>query len=60
MCDNCVDSICTNRCLPIQPVAVCCRCETPVSFEDVSQGYYAACPAHNEDLYSFEVKTVLR
>jgi len=32
------------------------RCNTPVSFEQVSDGYYAQCPSCDEDLFSFEVK----
>lgn len=35
---------------------VCARCRTPVSFEQVSDGYYAVCPYHDEDLYDFETK----
>ena len=35
---------------------VCSRCDTPVIYEDVSQGYYAVCPTHDEDLYQFETK----
>lgn len=33
---------------------VCARCYTPVSYEDVSDGYYAVCNQHYEDLYKFE------
>lgn len=34
---------------------ICCtRCETPVSFDDVCEGYFAVCPHHEEDLYEFE------
>ena len=36
-------------------VEVCHRCKTPVTFDDVSEGYYAVCPEHYEDLYEFEV-----
>ena len=32
------------------------RCNTPVSFEQVSDGYYAQCPECDEDLFSFEVE----
>jgi hypothetical protein len=35
---------------------VCDRCETEVSFEDVSAGYYAVCLKHDEDLYQIETK----
>jgi hypothetical protein len=35
-------------------VFVCRRCETPVVFDDVSEGYFAVCPEHDEDLYVFE------
>ena len=31
------------------------RCGTDVSFEDVSDGYFAQCPSCDEDLYSFEL-----
>jgi uncharacterized paraquat-inducible protein A len=31
------------------------RCDTVVSFEQVSEGYYAQCPTCDEDLFSFEV-----
>jgi hypothetical protein len=34
--------------------AVCNRCYTPVEFIDVSPGYWAVCPEHDEDLYSIE------
>jgi hypothetical protein len=33
---------------------VCNRCETPVVFKDVSPGYFAVCPNHDEDLYQME------
>ena len=33
---------------------VCARCETPVEFGEVSKGYFAVCPVHDEDLYEFE------
>ena len=36
--------------------AVCNRCETPVSFDDVTQGYWAVCPQHDEDLFMIECK----
>lgn len=32
----------------------CNRCGSVVSFEDVSPGYYAVCPEHDEDLYKME------
>ena len=31
------------------------RCDTTVSFKDVSNGYHAQCPSCDEDLFSFEV-----
>lgn len=36
--------------------AVCNRCDTPVSFDDVSPGYWAVCPKHDEDLFMIECK----
>ena len=33
---------------------ICARCCTPVSFNEVSPGYYAVCEYHDEDLYQFE------
>lgn len=35
---------------------VCVRCGTFVVYTDVTPGYYAVCPKHDEDLYQFEVK----
>ena len=32
------------------------RCGKAVSFEQVSEGYYAQCPSCDEDLFSFEVE----
>jgi hypothetical protein len=32
----------------------CGRCDTPVVFTDVSPNYFAVCPEHDEDLYSYE------
>ena len=32
------------------------RCGNLISFNDVSEGYYAQCPSCDEDLYSFEVE----
>jgi hypothetical protein len=32
------------------------RCGNAVSFEKVSDGYYAQCPSCDEDLYSFETE----
>jgi hypothetical protein len=37
----------------------CVRCDTPVSYTNVSPGYYAFCPWHNEDLFHFEVTSVI-
>lgn len=36
----------------------CVRCGTQVSFENVSEGYYAVCPSHDEDLYKIEVEEI--
>ena len=33
----------------------CFRCDARVSFvKELSKGYFAYCPTHDEDLYSFE------
>lgn len=40
----------------IKSEAVCNRCNTPVEFQDVTPGYFAWCPHHDEDLYKFECK----
>ena len=37
-------------------MVVCNRCKTPVVFENVSEGYYAVCLEHDEDLYQFETE----
>lgn len=37
---------------------VCVRCGEPVVFENVSDGYYAVCVGHDEDLFAFEVEEV--
>jgi hypothetical protein len=37
---------------------VCTRCESEVSFENVSEGYYAVCLEHDEDLYKIETQEV--
>jgi hypothetical protein len=34
----------------------CVRCGTAVVFVDVSEGYFAVCPRHDEDLFEFETK----
>jgi uncharacterized paraquat-inducible protein A len=31
------------------------RCGTTISFEDVSEGYFAQCPRCDEDVFSFEL-----
>jgi hypothetical protein len=36
--------------------AVCSRCDTPVEFDEVSPGYWAVCPSHDEDLFMIECK----
>ena len=33
----------------------CVRCDSLVSRINVSQGYFAYCPTHDEDLYRVEV-----
>jgi hypothetical protein len=33
---------------------VCSRCLTPVNFDDVTLGYFATCPEHDEDLNEWE------
>lgn len=38
-------------------IQVCSRCKTPVVFENVTDGYVAVCPEHDEDLLSFEIET---
>lgn len=37
---------------------VCKRCQLPVSFINVADGYYAVCEKHDEDLFQFETETV--
>jgi hypothetical protein len=32
----------------------CNRCDTAVTYEAVSSGYFCVCPTHEEDLYQFE------
>jgi hypothetical protein len=39
-------------------IRVCARCDTPVSYEDVSAGYDCVCPQHDEDLYLVETELV--
>ena len=36
----------------------CNRCHTMVEHEEVSNGYFAYCPSHDEDLFSFETYLV--
>lgn len=58
-CINCDEvGICQNRCVQPKQAELYRRCETPVAFENVTDGYYAVCPQHDEDLYHTEVKTV--
>ena len=40
----------------LRVIAVCNRCDTPVDFDDVSPGYWASCPEHDEDLDKWECK----
>jgi hypothetical protein len=35
----------------------CQRCDSLVSFEKVSPGYFCVCPKHDEDLFIFETYT---
>lgn len=37
---------------------VCRRCKTEVQFTEVTEGYYAVCPTHDEDLFTFETEEV--
>lgn len=62
MCVNCKDGICQNRCQPLKKVIVCDRCNTEVIKEPdmVSDGYYAYCPTHDEDLLKIETKELLK
>jgi hypothetical protein len=39
-------------------VTVCRRCKDEVFFNGVSDGYYAWCQYHGEDLYEFETEKV--
>jgi hypothetical protein len=41
-----------------EELIVCCRCKDEVSLFDVSDGYYAWCKYHGEDLYEFETEIV--
>lgn len=41
-------------------ITVCDRCARPVTFFGVSDGYYAACEYHDEDLYQFETTKIER
>ncbi len=38
---------------------LCARCDSPVQFTDVSEGYFAVCPNHDEDLFRVETKEVV-
>lgn len=58
-CINCDEiGICQNRCVSPKLTEVCDRCQTPVTYDNVSDGYYAVCPNHDEDLYKIEVKKI--
>jgi hypothetical protein len=37
---------------------VCLRCRSVVSFDNVSNGYFAVCLTHDEDLFEFETEIV--
>jgi hypothetical protein len=43
-----------------QVQVVCARCKTEVSFNEVSEGYFAVCPEHYEDLLQFETEIIIR
>lgn len=40
----------------MKATALCNRCDRPVEFDPntVTQGYFAWCPYHDEDLFKFE------
>lgn len=38
----------------IELTVACARCLVEVVFQDVSDGYFAVCPNHDEDVYDFE------
>lgn len=40
----------------LEQLVICRRCKDEVSFVDVSDGYYAWCSYHGEDLYEFETE----
>jgi len=42
----------------LEQLIVCSRCLDEVSFADVSDGYYAWCKYHGEDLYEFETEVI--
>ena len=44
--------------IELDEITVCSRCGDEVSFSDVSDGYFAYCRYHGEDLYEFETKKV--
>ena len=44
--------------IELDTVIVCRRCKDEVSFTGVSDGYYAWCNYHGEDLYEFETEKV--
>lgn len=39
-------------------LVVCARCDTPVVFKDVTDGYDGVCPHHDEDIFDSEMLTV--
>lgn len=39
-----------------KPLTRCARCDSLVSFDEVSPNYYAYCPQHDEDLDKWECK----
>jgi len=41
-------------------MVVCARCETTVTYNAVTEGYYAYCSEHDEDLFEFETKVVVK
>ena len=45
-----------NTSIEILPLTKCARCDSVLSFDEVSDNYYAYCPQHDEDLDKWECK----
>jgi len=45
--------------MSVGTVIICSRCATVVTFKDVTPGYFAVCPEHDEDLFTFETVEVI-